>query len=329
MVNSMVRASAMKLRTLLPLLTGLLSLGACAMPWQVAEVQDTQSLIASAGTPFTMALTEEYKTQARIESEVETEWRHAVLYARKAARAATGEVFLPENPTNWEVPPNALSMLSDARSRLLGDFDTGARDRLPSLAAKAQASLDCWIEEEWEGEIESSCKSDFLTIEPQLAPVVPAPLAVKKLKVIKTFVIYFGFDKADLNDKARKVLSEIVAAQSDIKPQRISVSGFTDTMGSDNYNQKLSERRAQSVSDTLAGLGVDAILEPAGYGKARLAIPTKNRVKEAKNRRVEIYFESPEADGAPAKAPGTSLNDGADNESVAEIPAALSEAPHP
>jgi OmpA-OmpF porin, OOP family len=284
----------MKISRLLPLFAGLLSLGACAMPWQVAEVQDAQSLVASVGSPFTKALTEEYKTQARVESEVESEWLHALIFAHKASRAAEGEVFLPEDPTTWEIPADSMKTLTDARARLLTDFDTGARDRLPALAAKAQAALDCWIEEEWEGEVESSCKKDFLSTQPQLAPPLPPAPPIVKLKVVKTFVVYFAFDKADLSDQARKVLTDIAAAQTEIKPHRIAVSGFTDTMGSADYNQKLSDHRAQTVAEALAGLGVGAVLEPAGYGKTRLAIPTKNRVKEAKNRRVEVYFESPE-----------------------------------
>ncbi len=276
-----------KLVRLLPVLAGGLLLSACATPWQVARVQDAQTLTASAGTPFTQALTEEYKAAAANEVAVENEWRHAVVYADKATRAAGGEVFGPEEPAAWDVStPEVL----DARARLLGYFQQGSRERVPAASAKAQVNLDCWIEEEWEGDSDTTCKNAFLAVEP-LLKAQPA-MAAASPKIIKTFVVYFNFNKADITTEAKRVLTEVAAAQADLKPNNIYLSGYTDTVGGSAYNQVLSEKRATTVETALNHLGVTSTrFDVKAYGKDKLAVITKDGVKEAKNRRVEIYFE--------------------------------------
>lgn len=297
---------ARKLGRLLPVLAGVLALAACAMPWQVAEVQDIETTAATGGTPFTQALLVEYRHQAHNEAYVEQDWLHAVMFARKGDRAARGKLVLPENPATWDIPAAALPALTEAHARLVADLDHGARDRVPALAAKAQANFDCWVEEEWESDSDQTCKTIVLAALPQLAPPqAPAPVAAARPpRVVKTFVVYFDYDKAGLDAAARKVLAEVAASQAVVKPLVISVAGFTDTMGGKSYNQNLSEHRAHAVAAALAGLGVAARLDPVGFGKTHLAVKTRNHVREARNRRVEIHFESP----APVTVPGVTTS---------------------
>jgi outer membrane protein OmpA-like peptidoglycan-associated protein len=69
----------------------------------------------------------------------------------------------------------------------------------------------------------------------------------------------------------------------------ISVNGHTDDVGSDAYNQKLSERRAEAVRDYLvqAGLSPD-ILSVQGHGKSLPLVKGSSDAARAKNRRVEL-----------------------------------------
>jgi len=281
----------MNFARLLPALAGALALSACAMPWQVVDVQDAMEVTASGGSAFTKELTEQYKTQTIYEVKAEVEWRHAVIFARKALRAATGEVVPAENPANWEIDDaTAAKTLADAYGRLQGYFAQGARERVPAVAAQAQAAFDCWVEEEWEGEgaTETNCRDTFLAAEPQLK----APIVAAAPKVIKTFIVYFDFNKADINKAAKKVLDEVVKAQAELKPVAIFLSGHTDTVGNDRYNQALSNKRAAAVAAALDKLGVKtSTFDLKAFGKTKLAVPTKDNVKEGKNRRVEIYFE--------------------------------------
>ncbi len=69
----------------------------------------------------------------------------------------------------------------------------------------------------------------------------------------------------------------------------IRISGHTDSTGSADYNQKLSERRAQSVKTALAGMGVDpARMTTIGYGKSKPIASNNTESGRQQNRRVEI-----------------------------------------
>lgn len=285
----------MKIVRVLTALVALAAVSACATPFQVSEVQDVLAAPPSTvGTPFTQALAAEYKEATRHEALDEYEWRHAVVYARKSDRAAKGEEVPPEDPANWDVPAQALPVLQEARATLMDDFDKGARQRVPAEAAKAQVSLDCWIEEEWEREADPSCKTTFQATEPKLkapAPAVPVAAEAPALPA-QPLVIYFETNKADINASAMQILYDAAPALKAAKPIAIHVSGFTDTVGGKAYNQSLSERRAKAVAAQLKKLGVEGVtVEVAGFGKDKLAVPTKNNVKERLNRRAVVTWE--------------------------------------
>ena len=78
----------------------------------------------------------------------------------------------------------------------------------------------------------------------------------------------------------------------------VEVNGFTDTSGTSEHNQRLSEDRAYAVADELARDGVDRRrIQAQGYGESRLAVPTPDGVREPRNRRVEIVLEAPRRSG--------------------------------
>ncbi|RAU22589.1 OmpA family protein [Paramagnetospirillum kuznetsovii] len=280
----------MKIVRVLTALVALAAVSACATPFEVVEVQDVLAAPSpTVGTPFTKALADEYKEATRHEALDEYEWRHAVVYARKSVRAASGEVVPPEDPAKWDVPVENLPELSAARATLMDDFDKGARERVPALAAKAQVSLDCWIEEEWERENDPGCKNVFLDTEPKLKP--PAPV-VEAPSLPQPLVVFFDYNKSDINAAAMQTLYEAAPALKAAKPTVIHIHGFTDTVGGKPYNKGLSEKRAKAVADQLRKLGVDGVtVDMVGFGKEKLAVPTKNNVKEQRNRRAEVTWE--------------------------------------
>jgi len=99
----------------------------------------------------------------------------------------------------------------------------------------------------------------------------------------------FEFDEAELRPEDRELLSRIAGVLLSSHDYSISVNGHTDDVGSDAYNQKLSERRAQAVRDYLveAGLSPD-ILTVVGHGKSRPLVQGTSDEARAKNRRVEL-----------------------------------------
>ncbi|ESQ83425.1 hypothetical protein AEAC466_12175, partial [Asticcacaulis sp. AC466] len=129
---------------------------------------------------------------------------------------------------------------------------------------------------------------------PVVAPPPPPPPApVAPAYEAREFVVYFEFDKSDLTADAQSVVSAAADYAKAGNAARIVVVGHTDTSGSAAYNIRLSERRAKTVADALAGLGVDGSKLAVDWkGEADLAVATGDGVKEPLNRRstIDITF---------------------------------------
>jgi outer membrane protein OmpA-like peptidoglycan-associated protein len=101
--------------------------------------------------------------------------------------------------------------------------------------------------------------------------------------------VLFDFDKYTLKPEARERLAKIsgiVLAYPDLK---LEVEGFTDSVGSDEYNQTLSEKRAESVRDYLVSSGVGmSNVAAAGRGKADPVADNSTADGRRQNRRVEL-----------------------------------------
>jgi outer membrane protein OmpA-like peptidoglycan-associated protein len=98
--------------------------------------------------------------------------------------------------------------------------------------------------------------------------------------------MFFDFNSADLKPGAYSELDRVANVLNNFPQTTIRVEGHTDTKGSVDYNQRLSERRAQSVKNALAQRGVDPRrMEAIGYGKSQ---PISS--SDAVNRRVVIVI---------------------------------------
>jgi OOP family OmpA-OmpF porin len=107
--------------------------------------------------------------------------------------------------------------------------------------------------------------------------------------VIELEGVHFDFDKATLRPEAKAVLNEAAALLSKHERVVVEVAGHTDSMGSEEYNQGLSERRAMAVKDYLTGKGVKASrLTSRGYGESRPVASNDTKEGRAENRRVEL-----------------------------------------
>ncbi len=101
--------------------------------------------------------------------------------------------------------------------------------------------------------------------------------------------IRFDFDRAELKPEYRELLSRIAGILLTSSGYRVQIYGHTDDIGTDVYNQRLSERRAQTVRDYLVGAGIDPqIITFTGFGKTNPLLPADSPEARAKNRRVEI-----------------------------------------
>jgi len=101
---------------------------------------------------------------------------------------------------------------------------------------------------------------------------------------------FFDFDRADIKPQGQQVLDQVVAQARALQDLEIIIAiGHTDHTGSLEYNQRLSERRAESVKAYLVGQGIDARrIRTEGRGKTQPVASNATPEGRAQNRRVEI-----------------------------------------
>ena len=106
---------------------------------------------------------------------------------------------------------------------------------------------------------------------------------------LDSHAIQFEFNKAVLLSMNREVLSRIAGILLTSKGYSIKVHGHTDDVGSQAYNQELSEKRAEAVRDYLVQAGIGSeIISTKGYGKSKPLVTARSPEARAKNRRVEV-----------------------------------------
>jgi outer membrane protein OmpA-like peptidoglycan-associated protein len=113
---------------------------------------------------------------------------------------------------------------------------------------------------------------------------------------------FFGFDRADLRPDAIAALDELVAKlNSTSRVSRVSVVGHTDAIGTEAYNQGLSERRAASAKAHLVSRGIPADqIDTRGEGERDAGYPNDTAENRQKNRRVDVEFLTIEETVVPA-----------------------------
>ena len=287
------------------------ALSGCTSFSEIHEVHSMQAVAAQGGTPFTQALTEEYRVQVKDELD-EVEWSDAAWFSRKGLMAAKGEAVLPADVAAapegaWvrhgnlgpvvQVPPDRLPELSAAHDRLTWFLDNGGRDRQPLLAAHAQGTWDCWVEEEWEKETDIACRTEFLKLETQFTGKLSQATTTSTVaKAADTgsgsYQVFFDFDRSNISPDAARILQQAAARSTRDHVTNIKLTGHTDAAGSAGYNQALSERRADSARAELVKDGVPADeISSTGVGKGGQLVPTADGVREPQNRRTEIILQ--------------------------------------
>jgi OOP family OmpA-OmpF porin len=117
---------------------------------------------------------------------------------------------------------------------------------------------------------------------PQVAPA-PAPA--------RTYLVFFDWDRADLTSRAREIIGEAANNARRVQSTRIEVAGHADRSGTPQYNQRLSQRRAEAVANELVSRGIGRNeISVSAYGESRPLVPTADGVREPQNRRVEIVL---------------------------------------
>jgi len=103
--------------------------------------------------------------------------------------------------------------------------------------------------------------------------------------------VLFDTGRAELNPGAARKLDQLVQFLMEHPERRVQIDGFTDSVGSDSYNENLSQRRADSVKEALMFRGIDASrVSTEGYGKAYPVANNSDSGGRQLNRRVEVVI---------------------------------------
>jgi iron complex outermembrane receptor protein len=124
---------------------------------------------------------------------------------------------------------------------------------------------------------------------PPAQPVTPASIP-------HSYLVFFDFNRSDLTPEAIQIVDQAAANTSSSHVAQLTVTGHTDTVGSDAYNLRLSRRRAEAVAMQLEKDGIrSSEIEIVAKGKRDPLIPTADGVREPQNRRVQIVYSGQES----------------------------------
>jgi outer membrane protein OmpA-like peptidoglycan-associated protein len=116
-------------------------------------------------------------------------------------------------------------------------------------------------------------------------PPRPAP------SVATDYLVFFDWNQTTVTREGRQIINDAAIASGRSKPVTIQVTGHTDTSGTLQYNQVLSERRAEAVKNELVLRGVDPRrIRTIGKADSDLMVPTAKGVREPSNRRAQIVL---------------------------------------
>lgn len=247
---------------------------------------------ATSATPptgaFEKAAYDGYIAHAKYEYENMQDYTDTIFHAQRASAVAGGQTVVPQPTSERVLTPEHAAELSEARARYMAVAQGEPGQRLPAVAGRTMADYDCWIEQQEENfqpDDIAACRDAFYAGLAELeAPVV------EEVDVISlSSDVLFEFDKYDIRPEFTAELdaaADTLLANPDVT---IRIDGHTDSIGTEEYNQGLSERRANAVADYLEAAGVARDrMTVAGFGESQPVASNDTAEGRALNRRVDI-----------------------------------------
>ena len=245
------------------------------------------------GTAFDKGLHAGY-TQLAADEAKEHDYADADHFGKKATMAANGQNVLPDRLYERDVPEKYQGELQAAWQKLTLARTHGGKTKAPEALATAQTMYDCWIQEA-EEDIQrydiSRCQIGFNAAMAEVNAAMKekkmAAPAEKPAPTKESHLIYFAHNSAQLAPSSAIVIND--AADSIKKGAKaVFVIGHTDRSGSDAYNKRLANQRADSVIAALRKAGVTGGISKVVAGERDPKMKTGDGVRQGVNRRVEI-----------------------------------------
>jgi outer membrane protein OmpA-like peptidoglycan-associated protein len=205
---------------------------------------------------------------------------------------ASGCTALREHPTACRVTGAAIgAVIGGVGTGLaVGQIDTDGNNHaaatgLSAAAGAAVGALAGLLVSKYTCEVEPPAS-------PPPVPAPPPPPPTAGTKILTLEATQFAFDRYDLTAEGETKVNDAVKIMRESPSIRVAVDGYTDSIGSDAYNLRLSERRAGTVRDYLVAHGIDAgRITARGFGKNRPVASNATEEGRAQNRRVDIVVQ--------------------------------------
>ncbi len=248
------------------------------------------------GTAFQQALALEYRGLAEDDA-ANYNWADSQAHAEQGLMAAYGQDVPPTAPDARALPAGQED-LQKAYDTLRNALNSSARDTAPKNLARAQSQYECWLQKQAynvDAAAIATCRENFAEAMGALpqSELAKAGQPTEALAGAPQdfYVLLFRLGSARLDVSGRARLQEIATNLKSEAAYRIVLNGHTDRVGTDAFNLKLSESRAQSVKAALAEAGLDPKrIDVFAFGETDPKVPTEDGVNEPQNRRVEILL---------------------------------------
>lgn len=273
------------------LLAGASLLAACGVDFESYDVFEDATGVDAPTDPYALSLYQGYIEHATYEQEEMMHYDSAIVHSRKAIAASRGETPAIAQVTDFgPQPANMVDELTQARAQLVSALDSGGAQRNPQAAGRAQSFYDCWVEQQEENfqpDDIAYCRDGYYK-NIQLISGEPLGAGAPEVQSLQTDAL-FAFDSAVVRDEFKPELNTVAQRMVTDTATEFLVWGFTDTAGPPEYNQGLSERRAEAVVEYLESQGVTRDrLVSRGFGEENLAVQTPDNTPNEQNRRVEV-----------------------------------------
>ena len=197
---------------------------------------------------------------------------------------------------------------ADARQKADAERQRAEEAAAAARAAQQQAELSAQQAQQTAQQAQQNADQVRERLRQQLSQVLQTTETARGL-IVNMSDVLFDFNKYTIKPEAREKLAKVSGILLAYPGLKLQVEGYTDNIGSEEYNQKLSEQRADSVRDYLVQQSVaDANVTAQGYGKRDPVADNSTNDGRAQNRRVELVV-SGAAIGVQQSEPGaTSQN---------------------
>jgi OmpA-OmpF porin, OOP family len=271
-----------------------------------SDIEQLRNAQPTAGTEFTRALADEYSQMAAFEADRMHDWPDAAYFSRKGLAAEQGEIVLPEDPANWDIPAGMVDELIAACARLMDVLDDGAREHQPALAARAQNRFDCWVENAEENHQQdhiSACRNEFEWALELATPLPgewePVDTTTDQGGLPPVYIFLFDVNSAQIRPDGEMVLKQLLADvdvmgshASNNGVARLYITGRADRSGPPGYNRALAFRRADEVRRALTSSGVSADqIAVTSCGEEAPFVRTADGMPDQSNRSVEVTLQ--------------------------------------